>query len=84
MIASKAADVGFGIAPVAKSFNLGYLPLVWEHYCLAIPVELKTDDRIRQIQQILLDRVFRDKLKNMEGYDITNAGEFVEFGSVFK
>jgi len=84
MIASKAADVGFGIAPVAKSFNLGYLPLVWEHYCLAIPVELKTDDRIRQIQQILLDRVFRDQLKNMEGYDITNAGEFVEFGSVFK
>ncbi|MDT8311983.1 MAG: substrate-binding domain-containing protein, partial [Methylophaga sp.] len=37
MIASGAADCGFGIAAVADKFALDFLPICEEHYCLAIP-----------------------------------------------
>jgi len=40
LVSSGVADISFGIAPIAKQFNLAFIPLVWEHYCLAVPKKM--------------------------------------------
>ncbi len=83
MIASGAADVGFGIAPMASKFNLEFVPLVWEHYCLAIPNNLSEDESTKKIKQLLGDTVFRDKLSGFPGYDASHSGGSVTFKEIF-
>lgn len=83
MIASDAADVGFGIAPMASKFNLEFVPLVWEHYCLAIPKRLNEDARTKQIIELLRSRQFRESLSGFSGYDASHSGNDVAFKAIF-
>ncbi len=83
MIASGVADVGFGIAPMAEKFNLEFLPLVWEHYCLAVPLSLSNDPHLTQIISILQSQAFQQKLSGFAGYDISRSGQVVSFDDVF-
>lgn len=83
MVASGAADVGFGIAPMADKFNLEFIPQVWEHYCLAVPHQLKDDPRVSQIITLLQGQSFHDKLAGFSGYDTGKSGELVKFSEVF-
>lgn len=83
MIASGAADVGFGIAPMASKFNLEFIPLVWEHYCLAIPNSISEDDSTKQITELLGNSTFRQTLLGFPGYDVTHSGESVTFKAIF-
>ena len=83
MIASDAADVGFGIAPMADKFKLAFIPLVWEHYCLAIPNHLAEDDRTKQIQELLKSTSFKNALSGYSGYDASRSGESVTFTEIF-
>jgi putative molybdopterin biosynthesis protein len=83
MIASGAADVGFGIAPMATKFNLEFIPLVWEHYCLAIPTSLSNDESAKQITELLQSSQFRDSLSEFSGYDASRSGYSVNFKDIF-
>lgn len=83
MIASGAADVGFGIAPMASKFNLKFVPLVWEHYCLAIPNRLSEDESTKQIKELLGNMAFRDTLLEFPGYDASHSGDSVTFKDIF-
>jgi putative molybdopterin biosynthesis protein len=83
MIANGAADVGFGIAPMASKFNLEFVPLVWEHYCLAIPMRLRKDESARQIKELLQSTQFRESLAAFSGYDASHSGENVTFKDIF-
>ncbi|MDB2704997.1 helix-turn-helix transcriptional regulator [Pseudomonadota bacterium] len=83
MIASGAADVGFGIAPVAEKFNLAFTPLLWEHYCLAVPISLSNDPHVKQIIAILQSDEFKQKLAGLTGYDTQRSGQLVGFSDVF-
>lgn len=83
MIASGAADVGFGIAPMASKFNLEFVPLVWEHYCLAIPNYLSEDESTKQIKELLGNAVFKDTLLGFPGYDVSHSGDAVTFKDIF-
>lgn len=83
MIASGAADVGFGIAPMASKFKLEFIPLVWEHYCLAIPNRLVSDERTQQIQELLQSTPFRESLSGFPGYDASHSGNGVTFKQIF-
>tara|TARA_R110002049_G_scaffold43198_1_gene127766 strand:+ start:10873 stop:11949 length:1077 start_codon:yes stop_codon:yes gene_type:complete len=83
MIASGAADVGFGIAPMATKFHLEFVPLVWEHYCLAIPVSLSKDESAKQIKQLLQSTQFRQSLVEFSGYDASHSGDSVTFKDIF-
>lgn len=83
MIASGMADVGFGIAPMADKFNLEFIPLVWEHYCLAVPRYLIDDPHLNQIVSILQGEAFKQKLSGFSGYDIRRSGQFIDFDDVF-
>lgn len=83
MVASGAADVGFGIAPIADKFNLDFIPMVWEHYCLAVPIELMEDDRVKQTLKLLASDTFKQQLHNLNGYQTNRAGERVSFTEIF-
>ena len=83
MIASGAADVGFGIAPMATKFNLKFVPLVWEHYCLAIPISLSKDESAKQIKKLLQSTQFKASLLGFSGYDAAHAGDDVTFKDIF-
>lgn len=83
LVASGAADVGFGIAPMAEKFNLGFIPIVWEHYCLAVPKELAKDERVKQITALLRSDEFKSRLSSSTGYQSDRAGESVTFDEIF-
>ena len=83
MIASNVVDVGFGIAPMADKFKLEFIPLVWEHYCLAIPIALAHDDRVKLIASLLQSHDFKQDLVGFSGYDVSRSGEIVPFKDIF-
>ncbi|MBD3635083.1 MAG: helix-turn-helix transcriptional regulator [Methylophaga sp.] len=83
MVASGAADVGFGIAPMADKFSLEFIPLVWEHYCLAVPRQLIEDERVSEIISLLKSQAFHDNLAGYSGYDTSRSGEMVSFKEIF-
>jgi molybdate transport repressor ModE-like protein len=83
LVASGAADVGFGIAPIAEQFSLGFLPIVWEHYCLAIPKQLVQDERVKQIIRFLDSDDYRQRLGASSGYQCEQSGKLVSFESIF-
>lgn len=83
MIASGIADVGFGIAPMADKFNLEFIPLVWEHYCLAVPHSLIDDPHLKHIISILQSDTYKQKLAGFSGYDVARSGQTVSFDEVF-
>lgn len=83
MIASSVADVGFGIAPMADKFNLDFIPLVWEHYCLAVPITRTKDARLKQILSLLQSDEFKQNLAGFSGYDTSQSGELVSFKQIF-
>ena len=83
MIASGVADVGFGIAPIAAKFNLEFIPLIWEHYCLAIPKNIGTDDRVTKIISLMQGEYFKQTLSGAPGYDTSQSGAIVSFKEIF-
>jgi putative molybdopterin biosynthesis protein len=83
MVAGDAADVGFGIAPVAEKLNLEFTPLVCEHYCLAVPFSFLDDPHLKQIITILQGEEFKQKLAGLTGYDASRSGQLVGFEEVF-
>jgi len=84
MIASGAADVGFGIAPMADKFNLDFIPVAWEHYCLAVPLSFMNDPHVEQIIAILQSDGFKQTLAGLNGYEADRSGETVEFNDIFE
>ena len=83
LVASGAADISFGIAPMAEKFNLEFIPLVWEHYCLAVPKVIAKDDRVLQITALLQSDEFKQSLANINGYQTLLSGETVNFDRIF-
>jgi len=83
MIASDVADVGLGIAAMAEKFKLEFIPLVWEHYCLAVPKAIIDDSRVTKIIELLQSDTYQHSLSNSTGYDTNQSGQLVPFDSVF-
>ncbi|OUR64829.1 LysR family transcriptional regulator [Methylophaga sp. 42_25_T18] len=83
MIASGVADAGFGIAPMAEKFKLDFLPLIWEHYCLAVPRKIAHDSRVAKIIELLQSDKFKQGLAGSAGYDTTQTGNTIGFKKLF-
>jgi len=83
MVASGAADTGFGIAPMAAKFHLEFIPLIWEHYCLALPARIAEDDHVLQIKKLLKSDTFKQRLSGFPGYETDCSGLEVDFEKIF-
>lgn len=83
MIASGAADCGFGIAAVADKFGLDFLPVCEEHYCLAIPSSRLAAGPIQALLNTLQSADWRQSLTGLAGYDLSQSGQPVSFSDIF-
>lgn len=73
MIASGEADAGFGLQAAAARFGLYFIPILEERYLLAFSRELGREP-IQACRDLIRAREFRDPMKRLAGYDISEAG----------
>ena len=82
VVASGAADAGFGIMAAASKFDLHFIPVISETYVLAVDRNI-ADIAIVELKNILKSRKFRNKVNTLAGYDIKQAGEEIRFEDLF-
>lgn len=83
MVASNAFDCGFGLAAAAKKFGLDFIPLQWEHYCLAVNKEKLHDQNMQILLNCLKSPAYLEELAGLEGYQMDRCGEAVDFTTIF-
>jgi len=76
MLASGAADVGFGVQAAAERFGLAFVPMVDEHYLLAFRKGSHSAQWCHDLLKILEDdQNLRDSITQLAGYDCGRMGE---------
>lgn len=83
MVASGAADAGFGIRAAASKFGLHFIPIVDETYALAIHKE-KSPDVIVELKKILRSKKFQNKINHLPGYNAQYAGNEMTVNEFFR
>lgn len=74
MIASGAANVGFGIRAAASQFGLHFIPVIIEAYVLAIDKKISTHTK-SLLRTLLNSTEFKTVVNTYPGYNATNAGK---------
>ena len=76
MISSGHADIGFGLKAAAMQFDLSFLPLISEHYIIAmnksLPVNLKEEIRL-----LLKDEKLKSRINKLPGYSTALTGKLI-------
>lgn len=82
-IASGLADAGFGVETAARRFQLDFVPVVTERYCLICEDDFLTSPLVSQILEILTSNQFRAAAGNLAGIDVTYAGTVMSLDEAF-
>lgn len=75
MVAFGRADAVLGLRPVARAFNLDFVPLAEVRCDLVVPSDMSDDPKIKVILDVLQDSAFRDELSLLPGYGASQAGK---------
>lgn len=73
-VATGEADAALGLAAMARQYQLGFLPLVEEHFDLLIDRRSYFTAPVQTLLTFARTRAFRDKAAAMDGYDLTGTG----------
>ncbi|MGO9135787.1 MAG: molybdopterin biosynthesis protein [Methylovirgula sp.] len=65
-VAQSRADWGVAIAPVAKAYGLGFLPLAEEHYDFAVPRDRRESPGVQAFIAALQDEAVRRSLAELD------------------
>lgn len=84
MVASDAYDCGFGIAATAEKFGLDFIPIQWEHYCLALNLKKANAEPIKILLECLKSELYLKTLTGIDGYEMGRCGQEVSFNSIFE
>ncbi|MBK7414206.1 MAG: helix-turn-helix transcriptional regulator [Dechloromonas sp.] len=71
-IASGQADVGFGIQAAAMRYDLGFIPLSRDLYCLAARSGIANSPAMRHLMRRFQGNTFHDRLRALPGYEISS------------
>ena len=71
-IASGQADVGFGIQAAATRYDLGFIPLNRDLYCLAARSGIANSPAMRHLIRRFQGNTFHERLRAMPGYEIAS------------
>lgn len=71
------ADAGMGIYSAAHTFKLDFVPVTDEDYNLVIPKDTYLDKGIQALLKIIRSEDFKEKAKQLGGYDLAESGEIV-------
>lgn len=81
MIASGAANTGFGIKAAASQFGLTFIPIIKEAYLLAVNKQIPAN--IKSLLRKLLTSVeFKATVNTFPGYDARSAGNKVDIEKI--
>ena len=69
------ADIGVCVRLVSDEAGLGFLSVREEDYDFCYPAELEGDPRIQVLVETVRSESYRDKLRDLPGYDATETGE---------
>ncbi len=70
------ADTGLAILASAKALGLDFIPVAKERYDLAIPREFLETDMLQNLLNIIrVDKEFRETVKGLGGYDVSDMGK---------
>ncbi|MEV0070796.1 MULTISPECIES: helix-turn-helix transcriptional regulator [unclassified Amycolatopsis] len=72
-IAAGTADTGLGIRAHTAELELGFIPLTWESYDIALPESAL--GVAQPLRTALRNPTVRTTIANLGGYDLTHAGE---------
>jgi len=82
-VASGQADVGFGIAAAAARYDLAFVPLGWDRYCLALRLGIAHSPAIAHLLRRFRGNTFRQRLQAMAGYEAIAVGEPMAWEQLF-
>ncbi|MGQ0656958.1 MAG: substrate-binding domain-containing protein [Chromatiales bacterium] len=83
MIASGAADAGFGIKAAAAQLGLAFIPVVSENYLFAMTRQTLAARPAQAIREVLRGRDFRRRIAALPGYDVSRADTVLTANEVF-
>ena len=76
MVASGAADAGFGVQAAAERFGLAFIPMVREHYLLAFRTGDPVSERLAELLKLLqTDAELRTAINALPGYNASPIGK---------
>ena len=77
-VMSNAADTGLAVLSAAQALNLDFVPVGSERYDLAILERYYDDPLFQALLGIIRDDgAFRDQIKSMGGYDVSDMGKVI-------
>ncbi len=77
-VLSNAADTGLGVLSAAQALGLDFIPVANERYDLAILGEYYNDPMLQALLGIIReDAAFRDQIRSMGGYDVSEMGAVI-------
>ncbi|MEG0662449.1 MAG: molybdopterin biosynthesis protein, partial [Anaerovoracaceae bacterium] len=77
-VGSDGADAGMGILSAAKAMNLDFIPVADEEYDFAMPKKYLDLPHIQAFIALLKSTAFRERLNNLGGYTVEQAGTIIE------
>ena len=77
-VLSNAADTGLAVLSAAQALGLDFVPVANERYDLAILERYYDDPLFQALLGIIRDdTAFRDQIRNMGGYDLSEMGKVI-------
>ncbi|MBI2992643.1 MAG: helix-turn-helix transcriptional regulator [Gammaproteobacteria bacterium] len=83
MVASGAADAGFGIRAAAARLDLGFISLVRERYLFAVRRDALQSAAMTRMRGLLKGGEFRKAVASLPGYDASDSGAAVSHEELF-
>jgi len=69
-VAQGKADAGVGIRAAAAMYGLDFIPLGWESYDFAIPIDRLDKDSVKAFLNLLRSPEFKERLEGLPGYKV--------------
>lgn len=74
-VTAGTAQVGLGILPAARAFDLDFIPLVEERYDLLMSEEFYNSPEANLLLSIITDSNFKNQVESLGGYSMRDAGK---------
>jgi molybdate transport repressor ModE-like protein len=84
IVASGAADAGFGIRAAAAQLGLDFISLVQENYVFVLHRDRLRATEIARLRDVLRSDEFRRRIAALPGYDAALSGNVIDMESLFQ
>jgi molybdate-binding protein len=82
-VASKMADVGFGVETAARHFDLDFIPIARENYLFACKASALEQNLLKSTRKIMQSKTFRNAVDSLAGYEGSQSGMIVTLEEAF-